>query len=95
MSTHLPVSLLARPVALAGIALSTFAHASAPLAEQSTTAKNMVSSAFVRADSNHDGRLSREEAAKFPAIATRFDEIDTDKDGLLSMEEFAAALATY
>ena len=48
--------------------------------------------AFTRADTNKDGKLSRQEAARFPAIEQRFDLIDTNKDQLVSREEFEAAL---
>ena len=44
--------------------------------------------AFHRADTNKDGKLSREEAAAVPAVAARFDEHDANKDGFLSLEEF-------
>jgi hypothetical protein len=44
--------------------------------------------AFHRADTNKDGKLSREEAAVVPAVAARFDELDANKDGFLSLEEF-------
>ena len=46
---------------------------------------------FQRADANHDGKLSRDEAARIPAIAEKFDQLDMDKDGLLSLDEVKAA----
>ena len=49
-----------------------------------------MEAAFTRADGNGDGKLSKEEAARMPAIAAKFDELDTNKDGFLNMEEFAA-----
>ena len=52
-----------------------------------------VAAAFKRADTNSDGKLSKEEAAMFPTIAAHFDELDKDKDGFLSLEEFAAGMA--
>lgn len=48
--------------------------------------------AFARADTNKDGRLSREEAVRLPAISERFDQIDTDHDGFISPMEFEEAL---
>lgn len=49
-----------------------------------------MEAAFTRADGNGDGKLSKEEAARMPAIAAKFDELDANKDGFLSMDEFAA-----
>jgi len=48
--------------------------------------------AFDRADSNDDGKLSRAEAERLPAISLRFDELDTNKDQFLTREEFNNAL---
>jgi EF hand len=61
--------------------------ATAPAAAQ---APAPAEAAFKRADANSDGKLSKDEAARLPAIAARFDELDRDKDGFLSMVEFAA-----
>ena len=44
--------------------------------------------AFERADANHDGQLSTQEAATLPAIGNRFGPLDTNKNGFLSYEEF-------
>ena len=48
--------------------------------------------AFDFMDANHDGRISREEAAAFPGVAKHFDEADTNKDNFLSREEFNSAM---
>lgn len=53
-----------------------------------------VEAAFQRADVNKDGRLSRQEAARFPVIEQNFDQIDTDRDQTISPAEFQAALKT-
>ena len=46
---------------------------------------------FSAADTNHDGKLSRDEAASgMPRIADHFDAIDTDGDGQLSPAEIIA-----
>ncbi len=62
----------------------------ASAASSSDTARYME--AFVRADKNGDGKLSKEEAESLPAIANRFEQIDTDKDGSISQAEYLAAL---
>ena len=48
--------------------------------------------AFNRADTNHDGRLDREEAEHFPALSQRFDVLDTNHDSFISREEFNQAV---
>lgn len=48
-----------------------------------------MEAAFTRADTNADGKLSKEEMARMPAISAKFDELDANKDGFLSLEEFA------
>lgn len=65
-------------------------------AEQKPAAKqpSAAQSAFQRADSNKDGRLTQEEAAHMPAIAAKFAELDGDKDGNLSVSEFAIGYGT-
>lgn len=49
---------------------------------------------FVRADTNGDGKLSKPEAARLPAVAQKFDALDKDKDGMLSMGEYMTAFET-
>jgi Ca2+-binding EF-hand superfamily protein len=58
--------------------------------EPSATDKTAVEAAFTRADANGDGKLSRDEAARMPAVYSKFDQLDKDKDSGLSFEEFAA-----
>ena len=58
-------------------------------AELSAVDREAIEAAFARADRNGDGRLSREEAQRFPEIAARFDELDRDRDNFLSFAEFA------
>ena len=85
-----PTSLL-RAGLLAGIASLAFAvSAQTPAAAPTAKDKAAMESAFTRADGNGDGKLSKEEAARMPAIAAKFDELDANKDGFLNMEEFAA-----
>ena len=60
------------------------------MAQQSAVDREAIEAAFARADTNSDGKLSRDEAQRFPEIAARFDELDRDRDGFLSFAEFAA-----
>ncbi|MCJ7799624.1 MAG: EF-hand domain-containing protein [Polaromonas sp.] len=50
-----------------------------------------VDAAFQRADSNRDGKLSRQETERFPALMQRFDQVDSNGDHLLSPDEFQQA----
>jgi hypothetical protein len=76
---------------LASVCWAAAAQASAPPAalKTSATERAAIEAAFARADTNNDGKLSREEAQRLPAIFLKFDELDKDKDGFLSLEEFA------
>ena len=58
--------------------------------EPSAADKTNIEAAFTRADANGDGKLSREEVARMPMIADKFDALDKNKDGFLSLGEFAA-----
>ena len=51
-----------------------------------------IDAAFTRADANKDGKLSRQEAIRFPAVEQRFDQIDTNKDQFVSRGEFELAM---
>lgn len=80
---------------------SHFTHLLAPLtvalaaaaAPVVCAAQDSPEAMFQRADLNGDGKLSKEEAAKVPAIAAKFAELDKNKDGFLSLAEFAAGYA--
>lgn len=45
---------------------------------------------MARMDANGDGAISKDEAAKFPRLAAKFEQIDGNKDGKLSTDELAA-----
>ncbi len=52
-------------------------------------AKAKAMAKFDSADSNKDGKLSRDEVTQaFPYMAQNFDKLDLDKDGFLSWEEY-------
>ena len=42
---------------------------------------------FDMLDSNHDGRISREEATALPQLAAAFKLLDTNHDGFITMDE--------
>lgn len=46
-----------------------------------------VDTAFAKADANHDGQLSAQEADTLPAIGNHFKQLDSNHDGFLSREE--------
>ena len=54
------------------------------------TSSSSAGASFDRADANHDGQLSAQEAARLPAISQRFKALDTNRDGALSRTEFEA-----
>jgi Ca2+-binding EF-hand superfamily protein len=77
-------------LALAGVAWCAQAQQSygnKPAAADTSAAE----AAFKRADTNKDGRLTKEEAERLPAIAAKFDEVDLNHDHSLTLEEFIAA----
>lgn len=46
---------------------------------------------FTALDANHDGKVSKAEAQKNPAVMQMFDQADKNHDGFLSKAEFDAA----
>ena len=75
---------------LLALAVAPAAHADA---DQRAAAIEKLRAKFNAADADHDGLLSRDEAANgMPHVAAHFDEADTDHDGKLSQAEVAAYL---
>lgn len=92
LAASLGVSAQTAEPAAAHILTPVSAAAAEPPASVKSVSHRQADAAFERADSNHDGKLSRAEAERLPAISLRFDELDTNKDGFLSREEFDNAL---
>jgi hypothetical protein len=82
-------SLIAALATVAFAAAATDAAPAADSAKDRTTAE----SAFTKADANKDGRLSKEESAMYPAVASKFDTLDADKKGYISLEQFSSAMS--
>ncbi len=51
-----------------------------------------IGRAFAFMDADHDGLVSRQEAASFRNVAKHFDAADTNKDNMLSPAELSSAL---
>ena len=88
------VQLLNRTAAIVALSSAAFGVSAQtagtdPAAAGKDKERAAVESAFKRADANSDGKLSKEEAARLPAISAKFAQLDTDKDGTLSAAEFA------
>lgn len=94
MSTRSMLVLSTLPLVLAGAMLSAHAQTQPSTTAQPMAAKDkqVLESAFTKADANTDGKLSKDEAAKLPAISTKFDALDKNKDGQLTLDEFSGAL---
>ncbi|MEO8389506.1 MAG: EF-hand domain-containing protein [Polaromonas sp.] len=64
--------------------------ATEPVPQNRVTGKD-IEAAFNRADANKDGKLDRQEAEHFPAVAQRFEQIDTNRDTFISLAELVKA----
>lgn len=51
-----------------------------------------ATTAFQRADTDKDGKLSEKETTQLPAISQRFKQLDADQNGYLSPTEFEKGL---
>jgi hypothetical protein len=50
-----------------------------------------VGAIFDKLDTDHDGKLTREEAQAHPTVLAHFDDADANHDGVVTKEEFMAA----
>lgn len=50
---------------------------------------------FAQVDANHDGAISRDEAAAAPRLSAAFDQIDADRDGRILPAELKAYAKTH
>jgi len=91
MTTRSPtlVQMMNRTAAIIALSASAWGVSAQTTAEPSAKDKTALEAAFTRADTNGDSKLSKEEAARLPAISAKFAQLDKDKDGSLSLAEFA------
>jgi hypothetical protein len=75
-------------VALAAASAAAFAQTSPAPDTQDMRAK--LTARFNAADTDHDGKLTREEAAKMPMVARNFDQIDKAGEGYVTLDEVQA-----
>jgi hypothetical protein len=75
-----------------GAAGAAFAQSTAAPATAAPAADPEVTAAFLKADKNGDGKLSKEEAAMLPSLSANYDKADADKDGSISQPEFIKAM---
>lgn len=72
----------------------TFAQTAAPQGMNPQRMERMVQqlqSRFANANTTHDGKLTREQAAAgMPMVAQHFDEIDTQKAGYITLPQIEA-----
>jgi Ca2+-binding EF-hand superfamily protein len=83
------VQMLNRTAAIVALSSAAWGVCAQTTAEPSAKDKTALEAAFTRADANGDNKLSKDEAARLPAISARFAELDKNKDGSLSLAEFA------
>ena len=88
----LAFAAVAQTAATSGAPKSAEAQAATSTAAPSDL--DVVRTAFKRADTNGDGKLSREEAAALPAVAEKFTQLDKDSDGFINSAEFEAGVTT-
>ena len=77
----------------AALALSTSAVFAQDRAAKAEKAKEKIEEKFKAADTNHDGKLSKDEAkAGMPKVYEKFDDIDTGKTGFITLDQVKAEI---
>ena len=91
MKTTIARSILLTSALAFGLPLAAWAQTSPQMPDKPAQERMTPDGAFKRADANGDGKLSKEESARMPAVSAKFAELDKDKDGALTMAEFMTA----
>jgi Ca2+-binding EF-hand superfamily protein len=80
-------------VALAALlTVATPALADEPTGDLKARAAKRVDQAFAKLDVDHDGRISKDEAAQGPKMSKVFDRVDADHDGFVTRAELTASI---
>lgn len=74
------------------LAVATPALADEPTGDVKARAAKRVDQAFAKLDTDHDGRISKAEAAKGPKMSKVFDRVDADHDGFVTRAELTASI---
>jgi hypothetical protein len=86
-----PISAAALAAVLLGSVV--LADESAPSGLRAQLIEAQLKRRFAKADTDHDGRLTRDEAHKgMSRVYEHFDEIDTEKKGYLALEQIQGFL---
>lgn len=86
---------MSKPVKIAMAAAVAMAMSPPLYADPEASAPNPINPVFQKLDTNHDGYVSRDEAAKLRNFGKAFDEADDNHDGKLDRDEFLKAQAIY
>ena len=70
-------------------------HLKARMEQHREKSKAEMKARWDKADANHDGALSREEANASPRLAKHFDQIDADKNGQVSTQEITEYMKSH
>lgn len=86
---------MSKPASTAIVAAVALALSAPLYASSDTPASDKPSPAFQRLDTDRDGYLRRDEAARLRNFSKAFDEADDNHDGMLDQDEFVKAESIY
>lgn len=84
--------MFSKKLLVIGLAVSAAVGTNFAHAELSSFKSKMIDQKFADADTNHDGKLTLEEAkAGMPKVAENFDKIDSQHKGYVTLAQIKAA----